>query len=32
MQPADGTILSFQFDEVIVPANPGVINSDSLAN
>ena len=31
MQPADGTILSFQFDEVIVPANPGVINSESLA-
>ncbi|MCP4563050.1 MAG: mandelate racemase [Bosea sp.] len=31
MHPADGTIVSFQFDEVVVPAHPGVINSDSLA-
>lgn len=28
---ADKTIVSFRFDEVIVPAHPGVINSDSLA-
>ena len=28
---ADKTIVSFRFDEVVVPAHKGVINSDSLA-
>ncbi|MEO9338351.1 enolase C-terminal domain-like protein [Mesorhizobium sp. SB112] len=28
---ADTTIVSFRFDEVVVPAHPGVINSDTLA-
>jgi len=31
MQRSGKTIVSFRFDEVIVPAHPGVINSESLA-
>src|SRR5829696_169857 len=31
LHPLDKAIVSFRFDEVIVPAHPGVINSPSLA-